>query len=56
MASGAQAVSTDYYPGAPNPLRTTFEITLPHRTMARCNPVRTADDCSLTDDTRHREH
>ncbi|EZP51115.1 Ca2+-dependent phosphoinositide-specific phospholipase C [Sphingomonas sp. RIT328] len=40
-ASGAQAVSTDYYPGAPDPARLAFHVTLPGGVMARCNPVRT---------------
>ncbi|MFV1919772.1 Ca2+-dependent phosphoinositide-specific phospholipase C [Sphingomonas sp. MJ1 (PH-R8)] len=47
VASGAQAVSTDYYPGAPNPLRTNFTVTLPQGAMARCNPVRVSQGCSL---------
>lgn len=47
MASGAQAVSTDYYPGAPDPLRTGFQVTLPNRAMARCSPVRVPEGCSL---------
>lgn len=47
MASGAQAVSTDYYPGAPDPLHAGFIITLPNRTMARCNPIRIPTSCSL---------
>ena len=47
MASGAQAVSTDYYPGAPNPLRTNFTVTLPQGAMARCSPVRVPGGCSL---------
>lgn len=42
MASGAQAVSSDYYPGAPDPLHLGFVVTLPHDAMARCNPVRVA--------------
>lgn len=46
-ASGAQAVSTDYYPGAPDPLRRGFVVTLPQGAMARCNPVRVASGCSL---------
>jgi hypothetical protein len=29
MVSGAQAVSTDYYPGAPDPLHTSFTVRLP---------------------------
>jgi len=45
MASGAQAVSTDYYPGAPDPLELGFEVTLPGGAMERCNPVRMADRC-----------
>ncbi|WP_188062348.1 Ca2+-dependent phosphoinositide-specific phospholipase C [Sphingobium sp. KCTC 72723] len=47
MASGAQAISTDYYPGAPDPLKTGFTVTLPNGKMARCNPVRLAAGCSL---------
>ncbi|AOH85148.1 hypothetical protein AWL63_15465 [Sphingomonas panacis] len=47
MASGAQAISTDYYPGAPDPLRTTFTVTLPRGEMARCSPVRVPAGCRL---------
>jgi hypothetical protein len=47
MASGAQAVSTDYYPGAPDPLHAGFAVTLPGKAMARCSPVRVAGGCSL---------
>ena len=47
MASGAQAVSTDYYPGAPDPLRQRFVVTLPDAAMARCSPVRVPGGCSL---------
>jgi hypothetical protein len=47
MASGAQAVSTDYYPGAPDPLHLGFGITLPDRAMARCSPVRVPRGCEL---------
>ena len=46
--SGAQAVSTDYYPGAPDPARLGFVVTLPGRAMARCNPVRVPAGCALT--------
>lgn len=46
MDSGAQAVSTDYYPGAPDPLRSGFSVTLPQGKMARCNPVRVTTKCS----------
>ena len=46
--SGAQAVSTDYYPGAPDPARLGFVVTLPGRVMARCNPVRVPAGCALT--------
>lgn len=48
MASGAQAVSTDYYPGAPDPLRLRFVVTLPGGAMARCSPVRVPAGCALT--------
>lgn len=47
MASGAQAVSTDYYPGAPDPLGRRFVVTLPDGTMARCSPVRVPAGCAL---------
>ena len=47
LASGAQAVSTDYYPGAPDPLHTGFVVTLPKRAMARCSPVRVPASCGL---------
>jgi len=47
LASGAQAVSTDYYPGAPDPLKAGFVVTLPERAMARCSPVRVAKGCGL---------
>jgi hypothetical protein len=47
MASGAQAVSTDYYPGAPDPLRSDFTVTLPRGEMARCSPVRVQSGCRL---------
>lgn len=46
-ASGAQAVSTDYYPGAPDPAHLQFTVTLPGGVMARCNPVRVAGGCRL---------
>jgi hypothetical protein len=47
MASGAQAVSTDYYPGAPDPLKAGFSVTLPVGAMARCSPARIAAGCLL---------
>ncbi|MGR6328975.1 Ca2+-dependent phosphoinositide-specific phospholipase C [Sphingomonas sp. XXL09] len=46
-ASGAQAVSTDYYPGAPDPAGLHFAVTLPGGVMARCNPVRLPAGCVL---------
>ena len=45
--SGAQAVSTDYYPGAPDPQGFGFAVTLPGGTMARCNPVLVAAPCTV---------
>jgi hypothetical protein len=45
--SGAQAVSTDYYPGAPDPLGLHFSVTLPDGAMARCNPVRVTSACTI---------
>ena len=47
FASGAQAVSTDYYPGAPDPLRAGFSVTLPDGVMARCSPIRVPAGCRL---------
>ena len=47
MASGAQAVSTDYYPGAPDPLRLGFTVTLPSGALARCSPIRVTAGCDL---------
>ncbi|WP_277968333.1 Ca2+-dependent phosphoinositide-specific phospholipase C [Sphingomonas echinoides] len=47
MASGAQAVSTDYYPGAPDPLHLGFVVTLPGKTMQRCSPVRVPTKCEV---------
>jgi hypothetical protein len=47
LASGAQAVSTDYYPGAPDPLKAAFVVTLPDKAMARCSPVRVKAGCAL---------
>jgi hypothetical protein len=47
IASGAQAVSTDYYPGAPDPLHAGFAVTLPGKAMARCSPVRVSSGCNL---------
>jgi len=47
MASGAQAVSTDYYPGAPDPLHLGFVVTLPGQAMARCSPARIPVGCRL---------
>lgn len=47
-ASGAQVISTDYYPGAPDPLGLGFVVTLPDGDMARCNPVRRARACRLS--------
>ena len=46
--SGAQAVSTDYYPGAPDPNGFSFVVTLPGGAMARCNPVRVTQPCRVT--------
>ncbi|KQM75849.1 hypothetical protein ASE70_10825 [Sphingomonas sp. Leaf22] len=47
-ASGAQAVSTDYYPGAPLRSGVDFKVTLPGGVMERCNPVLRAAPCSLS--------
>ncbi|WP_230482767.1 phosphatidylinositol-specific phospholipase C1-like protein [Sphingomonas sp. Leaf21] len=46
--SGAQAVSTDYYPGAPSrPWNHGFTVTLPGGVMERCNPVTQPEGCRL---------
>ena len=45
--SGAQAVSTDYYPGAPDPQGFGFAVTLPGGAMARCNPVLVTAPCTV---------
>jgi len=47
FASGAQAVSTDYYPGAPDPVELNYTIILPGKVMARCNPVRVTTTCAV---------
>ena len=47
IASGAQAVSTDYYPGAPDPLNLHYVVTLPGGAMAQCNPVRVTVRCAV---------
>lgn len=46
--SGAQAVSTDYYPGAPSRgWSKGFTVTLPGGLMERCNPVTQPVGCKL---------
>ncbi|WP_454278450.1 phosphatidylinositol-specific phospholipase C1-like protein [Sphingomonas sp. Marseille-Q8236] len=46
--SGAQAVSTDYYPGAPmRGWNKGFTVTLPGGAMERCNPVTQPTGCKL---------
>lgn len=47
MASGAQMISTDYYPGAPDPEGLRFSLSLPGGIMQRCNPVRRPQGCDL---------
>jgi len=47
MESGAQALSTDYYAGAPDPLALDFTVTLPDGAMARCSPARVPRGCTL---------
>lgn len=47
MASGAQMISTDYYPGAPDPDGLRFSLSLPGGAMQRCNPVRWPQGCDL---------
>lgn len=45
--SGAQAISTDYYPGAPDPLGFGFVVSLKDGQTVQCNPVRRPRGCSL---------
>lgn len=47
VASGAQAVSTDYYPGAPARPGIDFAVTLPGGVMERCNPIVRVERCPL---------
>ena len=44
-ADGAQAISTDYYPGAPDPAGLGYTATLPGGVMARCLPGRSQAAC-----------
>lgn len=45
VASGAQAVSTDYYPGAPDPAGLHYAVTLPGGATVQCDPVRVTGRC-----------
>jgi hypothetical protein len=45
--SGAQMISTDFYPGAPDPQHLKFQVTLPGGVMFWCNPVRQGSGCDL---------
>lgn len=54
IASGAQAVSTDYYPGAPTRPWRDFTVTLPGGVMERCNPVRRPAGATLATGCRAR--
>jgi hypothetical protein len=47
VASGAQMISTDYYPGAPDPEHLGFVVALPGGVMQRCNPIRQPVFCAL---------
>ncbi|MGH8978571.1 MAG: Ca2+-dependent phosphoinositide-specific phospholipase C [Acidimicrobiia bacterium] len=47
LASGAHFVSTDYE--EPNPAFSSYVVTIPGGTPARCNPVTAPADCSPTD-------
>lgn len=47
ITSGAQAVSTDYYPGAPTRPGIAFTVTLPGGVMERCDPVTQPIPCRL---------
>jgi hypothetical protein len=46
-ASGAQMISTDYYPDGPSAVSTGFVMALPGGLTQRCNPVRQPASCSL---------
>lgn len=48
IESGAQAVSTDYYPRAPDPLGLHFTVTLPNGAMAGCSSARVPGPCAVT--------
>lgn len=54
IASGAQAVSTDYYPGAPTRPGRDFTVTLPGGVMETCNPVRRPAGVTLATGCRER--
>ncbi|HQS69200.1 MULTISPECIES: Ca2+-dependent phosphoinositide-specific phospholipase C [unclassified Novosphingobium] len=45
--SGAQIISTDYYPGAPDPLGFGFVVSLKDGKTMQCNPVRRPHGCRL---------
>lgn len=47
VTSGAQMISTDYYPGAPDPEGLGFSLSLPGGALQRCNPVRRPLGCDL---------
>ena len=46
IASGAQIISTDYYPGAPDLIENDFTVTLTKHRLLACNPVRNEADCN----------
>lgn len=50
LAGGAQMISTDYYPGAPDPEGLAFRVSLPDGALQRCNLVRRAASCRLPAD------
>ena len=47
IAGGAQAISSDYYPGAPDPLGLKFQVALAGGRTVACNPVRRGPHCRL---------
>lgn len=47
--SGAQMISTDFYPGAPDPQRLYFKLSFKGGALQQCNPVTAGQDCRMND-------
>lgn len=54
IRSGAQAISTDFYPGAPDPLGTGFVASFGKGRTFTCNPVRVRGACPTLESSRRR--